>query len=260
MVVVAIAVGGLSFGAWSAVSAGATSQAPVSGSTSDTNICTATLDPAVQPPAADQQLPVTISTDAFPQPHDSGPITLSNTKLTVSLPADILQSGVNAGFITDGMHVPTTNTFTLAGSNTIELKQPVTVSLVATVHVVNGIAQPLTATAPLPDTTWDPVDATQPVMFSESAMKFVSMIGISPTLTLRVTFDCVPSDPAPVIVALAGTPASTTTIALSTTTATTMPPTSTTTTTVPSACNAPGNGYGDRNHVHCGPPGHTKGS
>jgi hypothetical protein len=31
-----------------------------------------------------------------------------------------------------------------------------------------------------------------------------------------------------------------------------------TTTTAPGACNKPGNGYGDKNHVHCGPPGQLK--
>jgi hypothetical protein len=40
----------------------------------------------------------------------------------------------------------------------------------------------------------------------------------------------------------------------SSTTTTTTP--GSTTTTVPALCNRPGHGYGDKNHVHCGPPGH----
>jgi hypothetical protein len=52
----------------------------------------------------------------------------------------------------------------------------------------------------------------------------------------------------------------TTTTAPPPTTTTTSPPPSTTTTTSPAACDRPGNGFGDKNHVHCGPPGQINGN
>jgi len=53
-------------------------------------------------------------------------------------------------------------------------------------------------------------------------------------------------------------PTTTTTLAPTTTTTTSTTVPRVTTTTSPAACDKPGNGYGDKNHVHCGPPGLVK--
>ncbi len=134
---------------------------------------------------------VKIATDAFPQPHQGDPIKLTNGKLTISVPASLLQTGVDAGIIADGMVVPSTLTLVLTGQGTTQGSHTYTIKENAKVEVDNGVAQPLSATVDLPDTNWTPVDDQTSVIFLEKSMKVVSNID---TLGgLIATFDCKPA-------------------------------------------------------------------
>jgi hypothetical protein len=208
---------------WVAVSAGATTQTTVSGSATDANTCTTKLNPPLQPPGS-ASVSVTLSTDAFPEPHNGNPITLSNTTLTITLPANLIQTAVNAGLISDGFTIPTALSPTLAGSNTVEAVHTYSVSTTQTVHVIAGVAQPMTTTVSLPDTTWNPVDAAVPVVITEQSMQAVLTLNLPAVGTFTQTFDCTPTATA-AIVTLGGL-----------------------------TCDKPGNGFGDKHHAHCGPP------
>jgi hypothetical protein len=86
----------------------------------------------------------------------------------------------------------------------------------------------------LPDTTWQPIDPSAPVVIAEQSVIMVDTF-VLPNLgsaTFVETMDCAPTGPATVV---------------------TLDPGASTTTTL--ACDRPGNGFGDRNHTHCGAPG-----
>jgi len=140
---------------------------------------------------------VTISTDAFPQPHQGDPITLSNTKLTIAIDASLLQQGVDLGLITDGMQIPSTVTLVLTGTNTTEGTHTYVVQTTNTVHVVGGKAQPLTGTVTLPNTTWHPKNDTDAVFFNEKSVKVVSHIDIIGGVTSTIA--CTPHGTATVV-------------------------------------------------------------
>lgn len=205
------------------VSAGATAQTTVSGSATDVNSCTTRLNPPLQPPGS-ALLSVTLSSDAFPEPHNGNPITLSNTTLTLTFPADLIQTAVDAGLIRDGFTIPTALSPELAGSNTVEAVHTYSVDTTQTVHVIGGVVQPIVTTVSLPDTTWNPIDAALPVVITEQSMQAVLTIDLPAVGTVTATFDCTPTT-APAIVTLDG-----------------------------ATCDKPGNGFGDKNHTHCGPP------
>jgi len=167
---------------------------------------------------------VTLSTDAFPDPHNGNPITLSNTTLTITLPADLIQTAVNAGLIGDGFTIPTALSPVLAGSNTVEAVHTYSVTTTQTVHVVDRVAQPMTTTVSLPDTTWSPVDAAVPVVITEQSIQVVLTLNLPGIGTIAQTFDCTPTTTS-AIVTLGGL-----------------------------TCDTPGFGFGDKKHFHCGPP------
>jgi hypothetical protein len=160
------------------------------------NKCDTSLDPALQEPSTNV-VNVTIATDAFPQPHKGDPITLSGGKLTLSIPADLLQVGVDAGLITDGMSIPSTVTLVLAGSNTTQGTHTYTANQTIVVHVNNGVAQALSSTINLPNTTWTPKNDVDDVFFTEKSLKIVSTIPIIGGVT--ATFDCAPNGTATVL-------------------------------------------------------------
>jgi len=168
----------------------------IHGSVTNANNCHTTLEPALQDPS-DSVVNVTIATDAFPQPHQGDPITLSNTKLTIQIPASLLQVGVDAGLITDGMSIPSTVTLVLAGSNTTQGTHTYTATQTITVHVVSGQAQPLSSTINLPNTTWTPKNDVDNVFFTEKSLKIVSTIPIIGGVT--ATFNCTPNGTATVL-------------------------------------------------------------
>jgi hypothetical protein len=165
-------------------------QKSVHGSKSSPNACKSHLDPQL---AADgtPTIGVTLAADAFGQPHLNQPITLSNTKGTVSIPADLLQLGVDAGIIFDGQQIPSTVKFVIAGTGTTQKTHTFTVSATVTVHVTGGVAQPLSSTFSLPDTTWTPV-AGSDVFFSEKSLFITSTIDLSNQIGVIVTatFNC----------------------------------------------------------------------
>jgi hypothetical protein len=165
-------------------------QKSVSGSKQSPNACKSHLDPQL---AADgtPTIGVTVSGTAFGQPHENQPITLSNTKGTVSIPADLLQLGVDAGIIFDGQQIPSVVKFTIAGTGTTQKTHTYTVSATVTVHVTGGVAQPLSSTFNLPDTTWTPVSGSD-VFFSEKSLFITSTIDLSNQIGVIVTatFNC----------------------------------------------------------------------
>jgi hypothetical protein len=94
----------------------------------------------------------------------------------------------------------------------------------------------------------------------------LSLVGrFSPVLEGSTTTTAAPTTttlPATTTTTTTAPPTTTTTLPATTTTTTTAPPTTTTqprtTTTVAPVCGKPGNGYGDKRLVHCGPPGQNK--
>ena len=165
-------------------------QKSVHGAATSQNACKSHLDPQI---AADgtPTIGVSVSADAFGQPHLNQPITLSNTKATVSIPADLLQLGVNAGIIFDGQTIPSVVKFVIEGKGTTQKTHSFTVNATVTVHVTGGVAQPLSSTVNLPDTTWTPV-ADSDVFFSEKALLITSTIDLSNQIGVVVTatFSC----------------------------------------------------------------------
>ena len=169
-------------------------QKSVHGSTSNTNNCQSTLNPPIQPGGPDK-IGVTISSDAFPQPHEGDPIKLTNTKVGISIPASLLQVGVSAGIIFDGQQIPSTLTLVVAGSNTTQKTHKYVASSTVTVHVIGGQAQPLTSTLNLPNFTWTPTSKFDPVSFTEQSMAINSTIDLTTQLglVLYATFTCKPA-------------------------------------------------------------------
>jgi hypothetical protein len=165
-------------------------QKSVHGAATSQNACKSHLDPQI----ADDGTPtigVSVSADAFGQPHLNQPITLSNTKATVSIPADLLQLGVDAGIIFDGQTIPSVVKFVIEGKGTTQKTHSYTVNATVTVHVTGGVAKPLSSTVSLPDTTWTPV-AGSDVFFSEKALNITSTIDLSNQIGIVVTafFTC----------------------------------------------------------------------
>jgi hypothetical protein len=137
---------------------------------------------------------VTIATDAFPQPHQGDPIELTNTKLTIKIPADLLQQGVDGGII-DPNNPPTITsniTLVLAGSSTTQGQHTYKLNDQKSKPKFDsgGNALPLTATVTLPNTTWTPKNDTDPVIFTEKSLKISSAI---PVLGgIHANFTCEP--------------------------------------------------------------------
>ena len=167
-------------------------QTTTHGSSTDSNACTASIDPPLQPPST-TDIGVTLATDAFPQPHKGDPITLSKTALSVSVPATLLQLGVDAGLIKNGDKVPSKVDLVVDGSKTTEATHDYKVNATAVISVVGGKAQPLKATLALPNTTWHPANTTDPVFFSEQSMTIVSNLNLPGLGAVTATFSCKPS-------------------------------------------------------------------
>jgi len=155
---------------------------------------------------------VTFKSDMFPEPHQGDPIKLTNGTLTIAVPADLLQTGVDADIIHNNDEVPSTLTFVLGASGATPASKTYTVQQTAVVKVVNGVAQPLTATVDLPDSTFTPNDDQTPVVFTETSMKVVSEINAFGGLI--ATFTCEPQGNSTVAVlhAFAGQVVTTTTV------------------------------------------------
>ena len=182
---------------WSATSARATTPATVSGSATVANSCTTTLNPPVQP-SGSAPVSATFSSDASPEPHHGSPITLSTTNLSATFPAALLQAGVDSGLVSDGLEIPATFSPVLNGSNTVEATHTYSASSTITLHVIGGVAQPLTAAMTLPDTTWHPINSALPVVVTEQSLQAVLSLDLS-TLIITATFQCTPNTTATIV-------------------------------------------------------------
>jgi Calx-beta domain len=180
----------------SAVHAGAIAPTTISGSATDVIACTQTNDPPLLPPST-VILSVASSTDASPEPHGGNLITLSNTTVTFTFPGAFIQAGVGV-FLHDGSVLPAVIDPVLAASNTSEATHAYSVASAATVHVLGGIAQPLSWTASLPNTTWHPIDGHKPVVVTEQSVQTSTALVLG-TQTLTTTFACTPSAPSPIV-------------------------------------------------------------
>ncbi len=159
------------------------------GSSTNANNCVATFTPPIQQPTS-TTLSIGMGADASPRPHFGQVITLTNTEITATVPADLLLLGYQLGFISDGQVFAASLQVTVAASNTAERTHAyAAVPATVTVHFVDpdGIpnngdetAVPLDLTLSLPDTSWHPVDASAPVSFTEksgSAQLVVTVFG-----------------------------------------------------------------------------------
>jgi len=203
-------------------------QKSVHGAQTSNNHCVSHLDPQL----ADDGIPiipVSISSDAFGQPHEGKPITLSNTKATLSIPASILQLGVDAGLVFDGQMIPSVVKVVIAGSHTTQKTHTFTINTTVTVHVTGGVAQPLSATTALPDTNWTPASINEQVDFSEKSVLITSTLDLSTTIgqIVTATFNCTGTGTA--FISLGGLSAAVTTTTGATTTTTAAPVTAATT-------------------------------
>jgi LPXTG-motif cell wall-anchored protein len=153
-------------------------QRTVHGSATAPNACTNTfLPPGALFPSS--TIGVTVSSDAGPQPlHDLDPVTLSNTTVEVIVPAGFLQPGVDAGIYGDGQTYAVAVAPVIAGSDTVEATQEFEQTTTTTVHVVDGLVLPLTATVQLPDTIWHPAISGRDIFFSEKSVRVVIEIDL----------------------------------------------------------------------------------
>jgi len=166
-------------------------QVTVHRSETDENKCNVKLNPEVQP-ASTTKVKVTLASDAFPQPHFGDPITLSNGVGTVTVPAGLLQVGVDAGLIHDGDTVPSDVTLVVAGQNTNPPSHKYSTHVVSVIRVIGGKAQPISGTQALPNTTWTPLDKNADVFIAEKSLSIVSHVTI-PGLNITATFSCTSS-------------------------------------------------------------------
>jgi hypothetical protein len=174
----------------------------IHGSHTDVNACTSHLDPNLNPDGH-TKITLTMAADASPQPHFGHPITLVNTKLTISVPAALLQQGVDVDLIHNGDQIPTVVTVGVKALNTVEGSHSYVIHQTAVVSTVKvpvsktfpkGIkALPLVATVGLADTTWTPTSATADVSFFETSMKIVSHLKLGTGLAVVATFICTPT-------------------------------------------------------------------
>jgi hypothetical protein len=172
---------------------GSGTQVTIHGSVTSTPSCLTTLVPPLQPPAQ-TPLTVTIATDAFAQPHKGDPITLSKTTATIGIPGSIVAQGVDLGFVAVGDTIPGNVTFVLAGDGTKEGSHTYHFHEAPKIVSVGGHIQPLTATVSLPDTTWTPNNATDPVFFNEQKLTIASTIDLGSSIgVVTNSFDCNPS-------------------------------------------------------------------
>ena len=181
-------------------------QVTIHGSATSTTSCLTTLVPPLQDPT---QTPITltVATDAFAQPHKGDPITLSSTTATIGIPGTLVGQGVDLGFVHVGDKIPGSVTFELAGDGTKQGTHTYTFHIAPKIISSGGHIQPLTAKVSLPDTTWTPNNATDPVFFSEKKLTIVSTINLGSTVgTVINTFACEPSATVVALSAQGGVP------------------------------------------------------
>lgn len=220
---------------------------------------------------SDLELSMTGSAAPDPVEHGAGTVTLSNTTVSVQVPADLLVAGYRLGLLSAGDNtLNATLDVTIEGSNSVEGTATVTATASVVAKIIDPTpankssgdesAQPISVSnLALPDTTWTPAAGGSMSFSEKSAHISVPVAGG----IITVGFDCKPgtssSDgttwtPATPIAFASVTvqggpsttaPASTTTTAAATTTTTaaattTTTASSTTTSTVPGSTTTTG--------------------
>jgi methionine-rich copper-binding protein CopC len=168
---------------------GGEGQVTIENTAEDTNRCGTVLVPDIQPPGNTDIKAVT-HTFASPQPHRGDPISLSGTDLTITIPATLLQLGVDAGLIHNGDQIPSTLTYVVAGSNTAQGTHTYVVNQSVTINLVGNKAKPLTAHLNFPDTIWTPTGGD--VRFTEKSLTIISRLNLPGIGNVRVNFTCTP--------------------------------------------------------------------
>ncbi len=164
----------------------------LTGSFTNANVCASTLNPAIQPPS-NLSATVALSVDG-PEPHAGAPLTLTNTHITITTPAALVQAGIDGQSIRDGDQIQVVLTLRLAGTNTTEGSQTTSASTTENVQVIGGVAQPLVAEATLPDTRWHPTDPTKRVVFTEQSLTGTFQLLIrAENFILTQTLACTPT-------------------------------------------------------------------
>jgi hypothetical protein len=188
-------------------------QASVHGSVSSKQTCSSVVRPQVALfQDGTSSMKVDLSADASPQPHLGDPITLSNTKATVTFAADVFHTSYEFGFIDNGQAVPVTIDVVLAGSHTAEgthTYATIHANVIVTIHDPDGVrgtgdesADPVAITTSFPDTVWHPSDAAESVVFTVQSFVVAATLPVGdPQLVWTQTCGATPSD---VIVAVAG--------------------------------------------------------
>jgi Prealbumin-like fold domain len=167
-------------------------QVTIHGSATSTTSCLTTLVPPLQAPT---QTPITltVATDAFAQPHKGDPISLSNTTAAISIPGTLVAQGVQLGFVHVGDTIPANVTFQLAGDGTKQQTHTYQFHIAPKITSAGGHIQPLVTKVSLPDTTWTPNNATDPVFFVEKKLTIASTINLGSAVgTVTNTFACEP--------------------------------------------------------------------
>jgi LPXTG-motif cell wall-anchored protein len=170
------------------------------GSATVMNKCSVSILPALIPPTS-HRVAITVASDASWQPHLGRPITLSNTSVEIQIGANLFQSAVDSGFMSDGFTIPATVAVTLSGTNTSEGAHTFAQSMTLRLNVVNGDARPLVATLALPDSVWHPVSPYADLFFSEKSARIVLTLDLSSTVgaTLVHTSTCTPLSVTPFV-------------------------------------------------------------
>ena len=137
--------------------------------------------------------------------------------------------------MSDGQSIPSALTVAIAGSNTTEKTHAyAAIHTTAVVHLKNGVAEPLTVTLPLPDTTWHPTGKTEPVIFTQTSALVTATLDLYGT-PITATFNCSVAHPNPFLALSAAGPPPTTTTTIK---AESVPTTTTTVMVAPQAASS----------------------
>jgi hypothetical protein len=129
-------------------------------------------------------------------PVDAGSqVVLTDQAWQVTVPASVLQTGINLGLLQPGDNLPVEVTAAIFASNTKEgtrTSDP-TAFTAGPIEVSDGAAQPLTTGFAIDDMSWTAVGGTVGFSMGETVMN----IAVGP---LEVIFTCGPKDPSVTIV------------------------------------------------------------
>ena len=155
--------------------------------------CEATSIPALLP---SQPISINLDTTGTAVAGAANTITLKATTVSVSVPGSEIQPAVDAGVVLDGATEPVSFAVTVTGTNTTEATQTLHAGANMTLQVVSGVAQPLTQTVALPDSTWHVVHAGPLATFTNTATTVSVSVTLSGFGTVVANLTCTPTAPA----------------------------------------------------------------